>query len=93
MRVRKALAHRTPFECGPPLGARRGYRALRATEGTRHTEECITSSCILLYCCLFFYKQILLNLISPLPPPSTEVGRGAEGIPGELVWPGRGLGR
>ena len=25
-----------------------------------YTEECITSTCFLLHCCLFFYKPILL---------------------------------
>ena len=34
-----------------------------------HTEECITSTCFLLHCCLFFYKPMLLNLIRSHPPP------------------------
>ena len=32
-------------------------------------EECITPFCILLHCCLFCYKQILLDIIMSQPPP------------------------
>ena len=39
-----------------------------------HTEMCITSTCFLLHCCLFFYKPIILSSIR-FTPPLTKNGR------------------
>ena len=54
-----------------------------------HTEECIASFCILLHCCLFFYKPILLNLIRshPPPPPDRPCGRLTKGLGHEPAHP------